>query len=125
MSWRITVKDGRTPDPAQARTLSTRTLSMPGEIFRKKGLGKDVTNKFLGGLPGVQKEGTDGLITSAKWIVHRMPKYTRTICLEFFGAAKAAGPAICSITSYLEDKPLGCMLAGLEHLDDRYLHAVN
>lgn len=125
VSWRITVKDGRTPDPAQARTLSTRTLSMPGEIFRKKGLGKDVTNKFLGGLPGVQKEGTDGLITSAKWIVHRMPKYTRTICLEFFGAAKAAGPAICSITSYLEDKPLGCMLAGLEHLDDRYLHAVN
>jgi FAD/FMN-containing dehydrogenase len=32
--------------------------------FRKEGLGKDVTDKFLAGLPGVQKEGTDGLITS-------------------------------------------------------------
>jgi FAD/FMN-containing dehydrogenase len=36
----------------------------PGRRFRKAGLGKDVTDKFLAGLPGVQKEGTDGLITS-------------------------------------------------------------
>jgi FAD/FMN-containing dehydrogenase len=26
--------------------------------FRKEGLGKDVTDKFLAGLPGIQKEGT-------------------------------------------------------------------
>ena len=84
-----------------------------------------MTNKYLGGLPAVQKEGTDGLITSATWILHRMPKYTRTVCLEFFGAAKLAGPAIVDITRFLDTHPQGCMLAGLEHLDDRYLHAVN
>ena len=125
VTWRITVKDGRTSDPSVARVLNVRELSMPGKIFRKIGLGKDVTNKFLGGLPGVQKEGTDGLITSARWIVHRMPKFTRTICLEFFGAATLAGPAIVRITNFLDQHPQGCMLAGLEHLDDRYLHAVN
>jgi hypothetical protein len=31
----------------------------------QRGPGKDVTDKFLGGVPGVQKEGCDGLITSA------------------------------------------------------------
>ena len=31
--------------------------------------GKDVTDKFLSGLPGIQKEGCDGLITSARWVV--------------------------------------------------------
>ncbi len=125
VTWRITVKDGRTADPAAARVLDVRDLTMPGSIFRKKGLGKDVTNKFLGGLPGVQKEGTDGLITSARWIVHRMPKYTRTVCLEFFGSAKLAGPSIVRITDFMDTHPEECMLAGLEHLDDRYLHAVN
>ena len=48
-------------------------LDIPGKTFRKEGLGKDVTDKFLSGLPGIQKEGCDGLITSARWIVHRMP----------------------------------------------------
>jgi len=32
-------------------------LEIPGSSFRKIGLGKDVTDKFLSGLPGVQKEG--------------------------------------------------------------------
>ena len=32
-------------------------LEIPGRRFRKQGLGKDVTDKFLFGLPGVQKEG--------------------------------------------------------------------
>ena len=123
--WKLTVKDGKSADPSSARVLSERIIEMPGSIFRKKGLGKDVTNKYLGGLPAVQKEGTDGLITSATWILHRMPKYTRTVCLEFFGAAKLAGPAIVDITRFLDTHPQGCMLAGLEHLDDRYLHAVN
>ncbi|EWS62838.1 Fe-S oxidoreductase [Hydrogenophaga sp. T4] len=41
-------------------------LVIPGSTFRKEGLGKDVTDKFLAGLPGIQKEGCDGLITSAR-----------------------------------------------------------
>jgi FAD/FMN-containing dehydrogenase len=36
----------------------TERLDIPGHTFRKEGLGKDVTDKFLSGLPGMQKEGT-------------------------------------------------------------------
>ncbi|HUP10024.1 MAG TPA: DUF3683 domain-containing protein, partial [Caldimonas sp.] len=106
--------------------LSTDLLEIPGSTFRKEGLGKDVTDKFLAGLPGVQKEGCDGLITSARWIVHRMPAHTRTVCLEFFGNAKDAVPSIVEIKDYLfaEARKGGAILAGLEHLDDRYLKAV-
>ncbi|MGE8320870.1 MAG: DUF3683 domain-containing protein [Comamonas sp.] len=111
--------DGKTP-------IRTERLDIPGSVFRKEGLGKDVTDKFLSGLPGVQKEGTDGLITSARWIVHRMPSHTRTVCLEFFGNAKDAVPSIVEIKDYMfaEQKRSGVLLAGLEHLDDRYLKAV-
>ena len=111
--------DGKTP-------LRTERLDIPGRTFRKEGLGKDVTDKFLSGLPGVQKEGCDGLITSARWVVHRMPEHTRTVCLEFFGNAKDAVPSIVEIKDFMfaEQKRTGTLLAGLEHLDDRYLKAV-
>ena len=101
-------------------------LDIPGGVFRKEGLGKDVTDKFLAGLPGIQKEGCDGLITSARWVVHRMPTHVRTVCLEFFGNPKQAVPSIVEIKDYLfaETERGGAILAGLEHLDDRYLKAV-
>ncbi|MDP9044484.1 MAG: DUF3683 domain-containing protein, partial [Pseudomonadota bacterium] len=104
----------------------TERLDIPGRVFRKEGLGKDVTDKFLAGLPGIQKEGCDGLITSARWIVHRMPAHTRTVCLEFFGNAKDAVPSIVDIKDFMfaEARRGGAILAGLEHLDDRYLRAV-
>ena len=38
--------DGKTP-------LRTERLDIPGATFRKEGLGKDVTDKFLSGLPGL------------------------------------------------------------------------
>ena len=76
-------------------------LDIPGATFRKEGLGKDVTDKFLAGLPGVQKEGCDGLITSARWVVHRMPEHVRTVCLEFFGNAKDAVPSIVEIKDFM------------------------
>ena len=106
--------------------LRTERLDIPGHTFRKEGLGKDVTDKFLSGLPGVQKEGCDGLITSARWVVHRMPEHTRTVCLEFFGHARDAVPSIVEIKDFMfaEQKRSGTVLAGLEHLDDRYLRAV-
>ena len=111
--------DGKTP-------IRTERLDIPGKTFRKEGLGKDVTDKFLSGLPGIQKEGCDGLITSARWVVHRMPGHTRTVCLEFFGNAKNAVPSIVEIKDFMfaEQKRSGVLLAGLEHLDDRYLKAV-
>ena len=103
-------------------------LEIPGPSFRKVGLGKDVTDKFLSGLPGIQKEGCDGLITSATFILHRMPKHVRTLCMEFFGNVANAVPAIVEVKDYL-DGTLGreqgaVLLAGLEHLDERYVKAV-
>ncbi|MFZ6800798.1 DUF3683 domain-containing protein [Undibacterium sp. Di24W] len=112
--------------PGEKTPFKTEFLNIPGRTFRKEGLGKDVTDKFLAGLPGVQKEGCDGLITSARWILHKMPKFARTVCLEFFGQARDAIPSIVEIKDYLdgETKKGGAILAGLEHLDERYLKAV-
>ncbi len=113
-------------DASGQKLVRTETLVIPGAAFRKEGLGKDVTDKFLAGLPGIQKEGCDGLITSARWVVHRMPTHVRTVCLEFFGNPKEAVPSIVEIKDYLaaQTKLGGAVLAGLEHLDDRYLKAV-
>lgn len=110
--------DGRTP------TGEPEILRMPGQAFRKAGLGKDVTDKFLEGLPGVQKEGCDGLITSARFVLHRMPKQVRTLCLEFFGTDLGeAVPAIVEIIDFVGTVD-GVRIAGLEHLDERYVKAV-
>jgi FAD/FMN-containing dehydrogenase/Fe-S oxidoreductase len=108
------------------KILRTELLEIAGKRFRKAGLGKDVTDKFLAGLPGIQKEGCDGLITSATWILHRMPQFMRTVCLEFFGPAREAIPSIVEIKDYIDQlsRQGGPILAGLEHLDDRYLKAV-
>jgi FAD/FMN-containing dehydrogenase/Fe-S oxidoreductase len=109
-------------------------LTIPGSAFRKAGLGKDVTDKFLSGLPGIQKEGCDGIITSARFILHRAHAHTRTVCLEFFGQVREAVPAIIEITELFNNSsappspftlpPSPVFLAGLEHLDERYLKAV-
>ncbi|HYL18649.1 MAG TPA: FAD/FMN-binding oxidoreductase [Burkholderiales bacterium] len=110
-------KDGKTPYG------EAELLEVPGRDFRKTGLGKDVTDKFLSGLPGVQKEGCDGIITSARFILHRMPAHIRTVCLEFFGQVREAVPSIVEIKTYLDSHP-AAILAGLEHLDERYVKAV-
>ena len=106
----------------------TQTLAIPGAAFRKAGLGKDVTDKFLSGLPGIQKEGCDGLITSARFILHTMPPAIRTVCLEFFGQVRDSTPAIVEIKNCIDALPkegsARVMLAGLEHLDERYVKAV-
>jgi len=115
-------------DPTGKRLLKEETLSISGAACRKVGLGKDVTDKFLGGIPGVQKEGCDGIIVAARWVLHKMPPVVRTVCLEFFGQVREAVPSIVEITDYF--KPggaglaAGVQLAGLEHLDERYVKAV-
>ncbi len=101
-----------------------RILTMPGSAFRSAGLGKDVTDKFLSGLPAIQKEGCDGIITSARFVLHRMPAHIRTVCMEFFGAGLSrAIPAIAEVKDYV-DASDGVVLAGLEHMDERYVKAV-
>ncbi|MBL4711724.1 MAG: FAD-binding oxidoreductase, partial [Gammaproteobacteria bacterium] len=110
--------DGKTPIG------DVELLKMAGQDFRKTGLGKDVTDKYLCGLPGIQKEGCDGLITSGKFILHEMPEHKRTICLEFFGTDIAeAVPAVVEVKQLL-DSNQHVLLTGLEHLDERYIKAV-
>jgi len=115
-------------DARKRQLLSEEQLVIPGTHFRKGELGKDVTDKFLGGLPGIKKKGCDGIITSARWILHKMPSHTRTFCIEFFGQVREAVPAIVEIRDYLAALPKSgdarVMLAGLEHLDERYVKAV-
>jgi FAD/FMN-containing dehydrogenase/Fe-S oxidoreductase len=117
--FRITryARDGRTAEG------EPEVLEIPGETFRKRGLGKDVTDKVLGGLPGIQKEGCDGIITEATFVLHRMPPAIRTVCLEFFSPVREAVPSIVEIKHYLDGNP-DAILAGLEHLDARYVKAV-
>jgi len=124
-TFELTWSDGR--QAPGTTILKKEILAIEGKRFRKVGLGKDVTDKFLSGLPGVQKEGCDGLITSAKWVLHRMPKEIRTVCLEFFGQARDAIPSIVEVKNYLDEqtKNGGAILAGLEHLDEKYLKAVD
>ncbi len=115
-------------DPSGKKLLGEEILTIPGAACRKIGLGKDVTDKFLGGIPGVQKEGTDGIIVAARWVLHKMPPVARTVCLEFFGQVREAVPAIVEITDYFKPGGAGLasgvQLAGLEHLDERYVKAV-
>jgi FAD/FMN-containing dehydrogenase/Fe-S oxidoreductase len=61
------------------------TVRLSGADLRGPGLGKDVTNKALSGLPGVQKEGTDGVIVDATFILHKKLDHYRVVVLEFFG----------------------------------------
>ncbi len=99
-------------------------LEFAGSDFRTPGLGKDVTDKFLGGLPGVQKEGCDGLITSAEFILHRAHAHTCTVCMEFYARdLHSSVPAIVEVKDTIDALP-DVKLAGLEHLDDRYIKAV-
>ena len=60
-------------------------VKLHGGDLRTPGLGKDVTNKTLSGLPGVQKEGTDGVIVDATFILHKKLDHYRVVVLEFFG----------------------------------------
>ncbi|MBK1692442.1 DUF3683 domain-containing protein [Ectothiorhodospira mobilis] len=120
VTFRITryQADGHTPEG------EPEEITFPGRACRREGLGKDVTDKRLFDLPGVQKEGCDGLITSAVFVVHRMASHLRTVCLEFYGPdLHQAVPAIVEIKNDLEADPK-VQLTGLEHLDDRYVRAV-
>ena len=102
-------------------------IELLGTDIRKKGLWKDITNKALGGVPGLQKEGTDGVITSAVFVLY--PKYPekRTLCLEFFGPdMDEASKVILELSKifpfYSENREA---LLALEHFDDEYIRAID
>jgi FAD/FMN-containing dehydrogenase/Fe-S oxidoreductase len=103
-----------------------RTVALRGDEIRKKGLWKDITNKSLQGLPGVQKEGTDGVVTSAEFVLHRAWPATRTLCLEFFGPDfDEASRVIVELSRQFPFPNDGRVaLLALEHFDDEYVRAI-
>ncbi|MBF0246112.1 MAG: FAD-binding oxidoreductase, partial [Planctomycetes bacterium] len=101
-----------------------RRIPVPGVELRRKGLGKDITNKALRGLPGLQKEGTDGVITGAEFVLHRAYPLSRTFCLEFYGASMdEAGEVIQALAREFSDQG-GEVLTALEHFDEQYVKAI-
>ena len=101
-----------------------RPIELLGSEIRKRGLWKDITNKALGGLPGVQKEGTDGVITSAEFILYPAYPHTRTLCLEFFGPDfDEASQVILEIAREMPNRGEEA-LSALEHFDDQYVKAI-
>jgi FAD/FMN-containing dehydrogenase/Fe-S oxidoreductase len=100
-----------------------RTIDLTGEEIRKKGLGKDVTNKYLNGLPGIQKEGCDGIITSAKFILYPKFSFKKTCCIEFFGNDMTeAGQVIAAVSKAFANTDPAIM--ALEHFDEAYIKAI-
>ena len=102
-----------------------RQIELGGEQIRKKGLWKDITNKALGGLPGVQKEGTDGVITAAEFILYPAYEKKLTCCLEFFGEdMDEASRVIVEISEQFVNQGEEALMA-LEHFDEEYIRAIN
>ena len=104
-----------------------REIVLKGTDIRKKGLWKDITNKALGGVPGLQKEGTDGVITSALFVLY--PKYEQitTLCLEFFGPDMDEASRVIVELSRIFPLPKDDSeaLLALEHFDDEYIKAID
>ncbi len=107
------------------KEIETTTVTLSGTDIRKKGLGKDITNKKLNGLPGIQKEGGDGVITSAQFVLYRPFKHCTTLCIEFFGSnMHNASKAIVAInTAFAHNSDVN--LTALEHFDEKYVRAIN
>ncbi len=102
-----------------------KSIHLRGDEIRKKGLGKDITNKALGGLPGLQKEGGDGVIINATFVLYKPFTFCRTVCLEFFGNNMVnASRAIVQILKNFE-KNETVFLTALEHFDEKYVLAIN
>ncbi len=101
-----------------------REVILTGTDIRKKGLGKDITNKALLGLPGFQKEGTDGVITSGTFVLHQEYEKKITFCLEFFGAdMDEASRVIVEISEEFINDDQEALMA-LEHFDEEYIRAI-
>jgi len=109
---------------------TVKRISLHGTEIRKNGLWKDITNKALGGVPGLQKEGTDGVITSALFVLYPQYPATKTLCLEFFGPDFDEASRVILELSQVFPYPIGPSendeaLLALEHFDDEYIRAID
>jgi len=102
-----------------------RVIALRGDEIRKPNLWKDITNKALKGVPGLQKEGTDGVITSAEFVLHRAYPEALTACLEFFGESMdEAARVILAISQEFPNRGAEALQA-LEHFDEEYVRAID
>ncbi len=107
-----------------SRGKQIQIISLDASEIRTPGLGKDITNKALRGLPGIQKEGTDGVITSAEFILHPAYPHKTTCCLEFFGEdMDEASRVIVDISEAFINQGQEALMA-LEHFDEEYVRAI-
>jgi FAD/FMN-containing dehydrogenase len=113
--------------------IRSETLDIPGPRFRKAGLGKDVTDKFLAGLPGRAEGGLRrpdhlgalGAAPDAQAHPHGVPRVLRPA--QGRGALDRRDqelPRRPDPRRRRRRAPPRVLLAGLEHLDERYLRAV-
>ncbi len=106
----------------------TQTLSLQGEEIRAAGLGKDVTNKYLGGLPGIQKEGVDGIITEACFTLHPQQHHFRVLCLEFFGSsmrnASLVIQGVVSLRDTIRKEGDKVKISAMEEFGTKYVQAI-
>lgn len=101
-----------------------REVALIGTDIRKKGLWKDITNKALKGLPGFQKEGTDGVITSGEFVLYQAYPKKMTYCLEFYGEdMDEASRVIVEISEEFVNRGEEALMA-LEHFDEEYIRAI-
>ncbi len=103
-------------------------VRLHGNELRSPGLGKDVTNKALGGLPGMQKEGVDGIVVEATFIVHKIPPHHRVMVLEFFGRSMTKAMEVIKAVVGLrnEGRKRGdpVKITALEEFGQKYVEAI-
>ena len=104
-------------------------IKMPASEIRTPGLGKDVTNKALSGLPGLQKEGTDGVIIDATFTLHKSLKYYKVMALEFFGRSMENCMLVVSdivaLRNDIRRRGSSVKISALEEFNGKYVKAIN
>ena len=86
------------------------------------------TNKLLDGLPGMQKEGVDGIITEACFIIHPKPKFKRVMVLEFFGRSMHPAAVVVrelvGLRNRIRQEGDYAHLSALEEFNAKYVQAI-
>lgn len=104
-------------------------VQLRGDEIRLPGLGKDVTNKALGGLPGMQKEGVDGIITEACFLIHPRPKHSRVMALEFYGRSMQPAALVVrdlvDLRNKIRQQGDYAHLTALEEFNAKYVQALD
>ncbi|GAB6038571.1 FAD-binding and (Fe-S)-binding domain-containing protein [Fundidesulfovibrio butyratiphilus] len=104
------------------------TIRLSGAEIRGPGLGKDVSNKYLGGLPGVQKEGVDGIFTEACFICYPIPAHSKVMVLEFYGRSMHNAMLTIQGVVALRDKIRSegdlVKISALEEFGSKYVKAI-